>query len=366
MNEDKRSNEEKSSCAGADPLCIRLMEEQELSAAAAGERSRCLVVLEFSETIRCTEEEEFGHLLNASSRVRGICGDLMRRILARGAVVKKKTQRGREREGEGDWEGDMSVLSSAVACCRSRKAALSFPVAGMCCDAHSRICMRGTQQERERERERERGREREREREREESAVYEPSEQERERERNLSKSNQSQMPESQTDQSQMKLERAELTKPQPLRERDFQKLLKSSSSASLTTEALHNAPGEHTGTPAHHGSLVLITEKRQPLSSVSSLEVHFDLLDLTELTDTSDQELGEVFNDSDEENHSQNQNYLHQPPFLSKLTHSACVRSPSWTPGVKPEGLPRERTHHSDSENSEPVLKIERSQSQQP
>ncbi|NXB59367.1 DBND1 protein, partial [Struthidea cinerea] len=40
----------------------------------------------------------------------------------------------------------------------------------------------------------------------------------------------------------------------------------------------------------------------QPLSSVSSLEVHFDLLDLTELTDMSDQELAEVFADSDEEN----------------------------------------------------------------
>ena len=41
----------------------------------------------------------------------------------------------------------------------------------------------------------------------------------------------------------------------------------------------------------------------EPLSSVSSLEVHFDLLDLTELTDMSDQELAEVFADSDEENH---------------------------------------------------------------
>lgn len=40
----------------------------------------------------------------------------------------------------------------------------------------------------------------------------------------------------------------------------------------------------------------------EPLSSVSSLEVHFDLLDLTELTDMSDQELAEVFADSDEEN----------------------------------------------------------------
>lgn len=39
----------------------------------------------------------------------------------------------------------------------------------------------------------------------------------------------------------------------------------------------------------------------EPLSSVSSLEVHFDLLDLTELTDMSDQELAEVFADSDDE-----------------------------------------------------------------
>lgn len=38
---------------------------------------------------------------------------------------------------------------------------------------------------------------------------------------------------------------------------------------------------------------------------MSSLEVHFDLLDLTELTDMSDQELAEVFADSDEENHKE-------------------------------------------------------------
>lgn len=43
----------------------------------------------------------------------------------------------------------------------------------------------------------------------------------------------------------------------------------------------------------------------EPLSSVSSLEVHFDLLDLTELTDMSDQELAEVFADSDEETHNE-------------------------------------------------------------
>uniref|UniRef100_A0A673H069 Dysbindin domain-containing protein 1 n=1 Tax=Sinocyclocheilus rhinocerous TaxID=307959 RepID=A0A673H069_9TELE len=52
----------------------------------------------------------------------------------------------------------------------------------------------------------------------------------------------------------------------------------------------------------HSDIFCLISE---PLSSVSSLEVHFDLLDLTELTDMSDQELGEVFADSDEENQTE-------------------------------------------------------------
>ncbi|KAG1934098.1 dysbindin domain-containing protein [Pimephales promelas] len=107
---------------------------------------------------------------------------------------------------------------------------------------------------------------------------------------------------------------------EPLRDREFQKLLKSSSSASLTSEASHNV-----GTPSHHGSQVLITEKRQPLSSVSSLEVHFDLLDLTELTDMSDQELGEVFADSDEENHTESPAIRptdRQQPPLPRFPHS--------------------------------------------
>ncbi|NXB77304.1 DBND1 protein, partial [Donacobius atricapilla] len=59
---------------------------------------------------------------------------------------------------------------------------------------------------------------------------------------------------------------------------------------------------EQGGIPIPSASLLQVTERRQPLSSVSSLEVHFDLLDLTELTDMSDQELAEVFADSDEEN----------------------------------------------------------------
>ncbi|NXY90466.1 DBND1 protein, partial [Alcedo cyanopectus] len=61
-------------------------------------------------------------------------------------------------------------------------------------------------------------------------------------------------------------------------------------------------PEEQGGVPIPSASLLQVTERRQPLSSVSSLEVHFDLLDLTELTDMSDQELAEVFADSDEEN----------------------------------------------------------------
>ncbi|KTF82472.1 hypothetical protein cypCar_00026443, partial [Cyprinus carpio] len=105
----------------------------------------------------------------------------------------------------------------------------------------------------------------------------------------------------------------------PLRDREIQKLLKSSSSASLTSEASHNASGEHVGTPAHHGSQVLITEKRH-----------------------------------------------RQHPPLPRFPHSGYVRSPSWTRGGRGEQQSRDRKHHSDSENTEPVLKIERSQSQQP
>ncbi|XP_040837952.1 dysbindin domain-containing protein 1 [Ochotona curzoniae] len=69
-----------------------------------------------------------------------------------------------------------------------------------------------------------------------------------------------------------------------------------------------------------------VTERRQPLSSVSSLEVHFDLLDLTELTDMSDQELAEVFADSDDENLTSD-----SPAGLHPLPRASCLRSPSWT-----------------------------------
>ncbi|KAM8894624.1 dysbindin domain-containing protein 1 isoform 2-T2 [Spinachia spinachia] len=89
-----------------------------------------------------------------------------------------------------------------------------------------------------------------------------------------------------------------------------QKLLQPSGSGDLSKELFHWPAGEEEGgeegvLSGHTASLLHITEKRQPLSSVSSLEVHFDLLDLTELTDMSDQELAEVFADSDEDIHNE-------------------------------------------------------------
>ncbi|KAB0405039.1 hypothetical protein E2I00_013572, partial [Balaenoptera physalus] len=63
-------------------------------------------------------------------------------------------------------------------------------------------------------------------------------------------------------------------------------------------------PGTGTGShsPVAEEEVGVPVPAPEPLSSVSSLEVHFDLLDLTELTDMSDQELAEVFADSDDEN----------------------------------------------------------------
>uniref|UniRef100_A0AAQ4R4M5 Dysbindin domain-containing protein 1 n=2 Tax=Gasterosteus aculeatus TaxID=69293 RepID=A0AAQ4R4M5_GASAC len=93
----------------------------------------------------------------------------------------------------------------------------------------------------------------------------------------------------------------------------------------------------------------------EPLSSVSSLEVHFDLLDLTELTDMSDQELAEVFADSDEDIHNESPAGSHHP----LLPRAGCMRSPSWTRCSKVEP-PRERKHHSDSDTAEPLTRLER------
>ncbi|XP_061883268.1 dysbindin domain-containing protein 1 isoform X1 [Entelurus aequoreus] len=149
--------------------------------------------------------------------------------------------------------------------------------------------------------------------------------------------------------------------PSPEPNKDIQKLLKLSSSGDLSQElfqqyAAGEEEGEEAGFAGHTASLLHISEKRQPLSSVSSLEVHFDLLDLTELTDMSDQELAEVFADSDEENHNE---YL-PGSQQSALAKGGYMRSPSWTRCSKVEH-PRERKHHSDSDTTEPLMKLERS-----
>ncbi|XP_057695696.1 dysbindin domain-containing protein 1 [Corythoichthys intestinalis] len=149
--------------------------------------------------------------------------------------------------------------------------------------------------------------------------------------------------------------------PSPEPGKDIQKLLKPSSSGNLSQEqfqqhAASQDEEEEGGWTGHTASLLHISEKRQPLSSVSSLEVHFDLLDLTELTDMSDQELAEVFADSDEENHNE------CPPGSQQavLVKGGYMRSPSWTRCSKVE-LPRERKHHSDSDTTaEPLMKLER------
>ncbi|XP_076848676.1 dysbindin domain-containing protein 1-like isoform X1 [Brachyhypopomus gauderio] len=131
---------------------------------------------------------------------------------------------------------------------------------------------------------------------------------------------------------------------------DVQKLLKPSSSGELSKEPSHHAMGEDEScTFGHISGLLHVVEKRQPLSSVSSLEVHFDLLDLTELTDMSDQELAEVFADSDDENRNESLGSQHShPPTLHR---GGYMRSPSWTRCGKAE-QPRDRKHHSDSEST--------------
>ncbi|XP_028295700.1 dysbindin domain-containing protein 1 isoform X2 [Gouania willdenowi] len=138
--------------------------------------------------------------------------------------------------------------------------------------------------------------------------------------------------------------------------KDIQKLLKPSSSGDLSKEPFQlSSRDQDCSLSGHNVSLLNITEKRQPLSSVSSLEVHFDLLDLTELTDMSDQELAEVFADSDEENHNESPAGSH-PPVLPK---GGYMRSPSWTRCSRADP-PRERKHHSDSDIAEPMMKLDR------
>ncbi|XP_063045063.1 dysbindin domain-containing protein 1-like [Engraulis encrasicolus] len=150
--------------------------------------------------------------------------------------------------------------------------------------------------------------------------------------------------------------------------KDIQKLLKPSCSGELSKEPPqhphHHAGGEEGSLLlGHNSSFLHVTERRQPLSSVSSLEVHFDLLDLTELTDMSDQELAEVFADSDEENHNESPGSHHHHPH--HLHRSGYMRSPSWTRCSKGEPAARDKKHHSDSDSTsssstEPYLKMER------
>ncbi|XP_043837735.1 dysbindin domain-containing protein 1 [Dromiciops gliroides] len=102
---------------------------------------------------------------------------------------------------------------------------------------------------------------------------------------------------------------------------------------------------EEGGIPIPAPGLLQVTERRQPLSSVSSLEVHFDLLDLTELTDMSDQELAEVFADSDDENAA---NESPAGLHTHQLPRAGYLRSPSWTRTKAEQN--REKKHLSDSE----------------
>ncbi|XP_062861279.1 dysbindin domain-containing protein 1-like [Trichomycterus rosablanca] len=138
--------------------------------------------------------------------------------------------------------------------------------------------------------------------------------------------------------------------------KDSQKLVKPSSSGELSKEPTHHPKWEEEGViPGHTPSLLHVIDRRQPLSSVSSLEVHFDLLDLTELTDMSDQELTEVFADSDDENPDSPASHHNHPP----LHRGGYLRSPSWTRCSKVEQS-RERKHPSDSDSAESYRKLER------
>uniref|UniRef100_A0A8C3XRM2 Dysbindin domain-containing protein 1 n=2 Tax=Chelydra serpentina TaxID=8475 RepID=A0A8C3XRM2_CHESE len=99
---------------------------------------------------------------------------------------------------------------------------------------------------------------------------------------------------------------------------------------------------EQGGIPIPSSGLLQVAERRQPLSSVSSLEVHFDLLDQL---DVSDPELTEVFADSDDENvASECPAGLHPHP----TPRAGHLRSPSWTRTKGEQG--REKKHLSDPE----------------
>ncbi|XP_018594402.1 dysbindin domain-containing protein 1-like [Scleropages formosus] len=156
--------------------------------------------------------------------------------------------------------------------------------------------------------------------------------------------------------------------------KDAQKLRRPSSSGEVNTEPSHNASGgAERGFPVPISGLLQVAERRQPLSSVSSLEVHFDLLDLTELTDMSDQELTEVFVDSDEEHHNElaascpTDAPALQPHGDSRLSghhhppqpRGGYLRSPSWSRCSRGDAG-RERKRQSESDTREPFPRAER------
>ncbi|KAH0619720.1 hypothetical protein JD844_000658 [Phrynosoma platyrhinos] len=95
---------------------------------------------------------------------------------------------------------------------------------------------------------------------------------------------------------------------------------------------------EEGGIPIPTSGLLQVAERRQPLSSVSSLEVHFDLLDLTELTD-----ICILVTDGVE---MQISLCLHLHPHPNP--RAGYMRSPSWTRTKGEQG--REKKHLSDSE----------------
>ncbi|XP_067905356.1 dysbindin domain-containing protein 1 isoform X2 [Heterodontus francisci] len=116
---------------------------------------------------------------------------------------------------------------------------------------------------------------------------------------------------------------------------------------SANSESYIASADEEDGIPISTSGLLQVVERRQPLSSVSSLEVHFDLMDLTELTDMSDQELAEVFADSDDENPPHDSSTeLHQPLMYPIISHGTHLKSPSWTRAKSEQG--RDRKHPSD------------------
>ncbi|XP_069755613.1 dysbindin domain-containing protein 1 [Narcine bancroftii] len=108
---------------------------------------------------------------------------------------------------------------------------------------------------------------------------------------------------------------------------------------------------EEEGVSISTSGLLQVVERRQPLSSVSSLEVHFDLMDLTELTDMSDQELAEVFVDSDDESQPHDSlPELNQPLMYPIISHGTNLKSPSWTRAKNEQT--RERKLPSDADAS--------------